>query len=215
MEKTLFITEIFYSLQGEGKNQGKPCVFVRLSGCPLRCVWCDTTYSFEKGTKWKIEELIHKIKTFSCVEVCITGGEPLAQKNVHFLLKKLCDLGFSVTLETSGALSIQNVDSRVAHAMDLKAPDSQEESKNLWENLNYLKKEKDEIKIIIQSQNDFSWAMEKIKTHALCQKANVVLSAAVPFLEPCVLAEWILKNNLPVRLQIQLHKILWQNAKGK
>ncbi len=215
VEKTLFVCEIFHSLQGEGLRQGLPSVFIRLSGCPLRCVWCDTPYSFQKGTKYSVEAILQKVRGFNTKEICVTGGEPLAQKNTLFLLKSLCDEGFSVSLETSGALSLKEVDSRVINVMDLKAPDSGEEHKNLWENLNYLKKEKDEIKVVIASLQDFEWAIKKIKEYALLEKAALIFSAAAPILPAQSLAEWVLKENLPIRLQVQLHKILWNDARGK
>lgn len=215
MEKNLFITEIFKSLQGEGTRAGLPSIFIRLSGCPLRCKWCDTTYSFTKGKKMTIAEVLQQTKSFGIQEVCVTGGEPLAQKNVFVLLKTLCDEGFHVSLETSGALSIEQVDARVANILDFKAPNSGELNKNYWENLRFLKKERDEIKIIIASRTDFDWAIATINHHNILKIAPVIFSAAAPLLKPQMLAEWILETKLPIRLQLQLHKILWNDARGK
>lgn len=215
MEKTLFVTEIFKSLQGEGSRSGLPTVFIRLSGCPLRCTWCDTVYSFTKGEKMSIAEILQKVESFEIKEICVTGGEPLAQKNVFFLLKILCDKGLSVSLETSGALSIKNVDPRVANILDFKAPDSGESAKNHWENLKFLKKERDEIKIIIASRTDFEWAVSEIENRQILPIVPIIFSAAAPLLEPQTLADWILSIKKPIRLQLQLHKILWNDARGK
>ena len=215
MEKTLFITEIFKSLQGEGTRSGLPSVFIRLSGCPLRCTWCDTTYSFKKGEAMTLAEILEKTESFGIKEICVTGGEPLAQKNVFPLLKALCDKGYGVSLETSGALSIEKVDSRVANILDFKAPDSGESEKNHWENLRFLQKGRDEIKIIIASQTDFEWAITEIQNRNILQIAPIIFSAATPLLQPQTLAEWILELHLPIRLQLQLHKILWNDERGK
>lgn len=215
MEKTLFITEIFKSLQGEGSRSGLPSVFIRLSGCPLRCTWCDTTYSFKKGEAMTLAEIVEKTESYGIKEICVTGGEPLAQKNVFPLLKALCDKGYGVSLETSGALSIEKVDSRVANILDFKAPDSGESTKNCWENLRFLQKERDEIKIIIASRADFEWAITEIKNRKILKIAPIIFSAATPLLKPQTLAEWLLETRLPIRLQLQLHKILWNDERGK
>ena len=162
-----------------------------------------------------ISAILEKVESYKIREICVTGGEPLAQKNVHFLLKELCDQGFGVSLETSGALSIENVDPRVANILDFKAPSSGESEKNLWENLRFLKRERDEIKIIIADLADFEWAILEIQKRDILKIAPVIFSAAAPLLTPQTLAEWLLETKLPIRLQLQLHKILWQDARGK
>ncbi|MFV5212438.1 7-carboxy-7-deazaguanine synthase QueE [Azonexus caeni] len=210
----LRITEIFYSLQGEASRVGLPTVFVRLTGCPLRCTWCDTTYSFSGGEMMEIADILAVVAAHPAHQVCVTGGEPLAQKECLPLLTALCDAGYDVSLETSGAFDIAPVDPRVSCIMDLKAPDSGEAAKNLWANLAHLKP-RDEIKIVIASREDYEWAREVVHAHGLDARCPVLLSPAQGSVEPAALAGWILEDGLPVRFQLQLHKLLWGNIQGK
>jgi 7-carboxy-7-deazaguanine synthase len=210
----LRITEIFYSLQGEASRVGLPTVFVRLTGCPLRCTWCDTTYSFTGGEAATIESVLAEVARYPARQVCVTGGEPLSQKDCLPLLTALCDAGYDVSLETSGALDIANVDSRVSRIMDLKAPGSGEVDKNRWENLDCLNR-RDELKIVIASREDYEWARAAVRDHALDSRCPVLFSPAQGSLEPGMLADWVLEDGLNVRFQLQLHKLLWGNMKGK
>jgi 7-carboxy-7-deazaguanine synthase len=210
----LRLTEIFHSLQGEASRAGLPTVFVRLTGCPLRCVWCDTTYSFSGGEPASIESVLAEVGKYPARQVCVTGGEPLAQKECLPLLTALCDAGYDVSLETSGALDIAGIDPRVARIMDLKAPDSGECARNRWENLPLLTP-RDEIKIVIASRGDYEWAREQLHERRLAECCPVLLSPAQGLVDPTALAEWILSDGLAVRFQMQLHKLLWGNAKGK
>ncbi len=210
----LRITEIFYSLQGEASRVGLPTVFVRLTGCPLRCTWCDTTYSFSGGEIMEIADILAAVGSHPAHQVCVTGGEPLAQKDCLPLLTALCDAGYDVSLETSGAFDIAPVDPRVSCIMDLKAPDSGEAAKNLWTNLAHLKP-RDEIKIVIASREDYEWAREVVHAHGLDARCPVLFSPAQGSVEPAALAGWILEDGLPVRFQLQLHKLLWGNMQGK
>ena len=210
----LRLTEIFFSLQGEASRAGLPTVFVRLTGCPLRCIWCDTTYSFTGGEPASIDTVLAAVAKYPARQVCVTGGEPLAQKECLPLLGALCDAGYEVSLETSGALDIAAVDPRVSRIMDLKAPDSGESARNRWENLAVLK-HNDEIKIVIASRGDYEWARQAIREHRLAERCPVLLSPAAGLVEPTALAEWILADGLDVRFQMQLHKLLWGNAQGK
>ncbi len=210
----LRLTEIFFSLQGEASRVGLPTVFVRLTGCPLRCTWCDTTYSFTGGEPATVESILAEVKKYPARQVCVTGGEPLSQKECPALLTALCDAGYEVSLETSGALDISGVDPRVSCIMDLKAPDSGELDKNLWANLAHLKA-RDEIKIVIASRGDYEWARDMLRQHRLNERCPVLLSPAQGLIEPGDLAEWILADGLDVRFQMQLHKLLWGNMKGK
>lgn len=210
----LRLTEIFFSLQGEASRVGLPTVFVRLTGCPLRCTWCDTTYSFTGGEPATIASILAEVAKYPARQVCVTGGEPLAQKECLPLLTALCDAGYDVSLETSGALDIADVDPRVSRIMDLKAPDSGECAKNRWANLDHLTP-RDEIKIIIASDADYRWACEQIRCHRLDTLCPVLLSPAQGQFEARDLAERILADGLNVRFQMQLHKLLWGNMKGK
>ena len=210
----LRLTEIFFSLQGEASRAGLPTVFVRLTGCPLRCTWCDTTYSFTGGQPSSVEAVLAEVARYPARQVCVTGGEPLAQKECLALLTALCDAGYDVSLETSGALDIAGVDPRVSRIMDLKAPDSDECARNRWENLDGLTP-RDEIKIVVASRADYEWAREQIRARQLDRLCPVLLSPAQGLVEPRALAEWILEDGLNVRFQLQLHKILWGNMQGK
>ena len=210
----LRLTEIFFSLQGEASRAGLPTVFVRLTGCPLRCTWCDTTYSFTGGEPASIESVLAEVAKYPARQVCVTGGEPLAQKECQPLLSALCDAGYDVSLETSGALDIAGIDPRVTRVMDLKAPDSGECVKNRWENLAVLNP-RDEIKIVIASRSDYEWARDLLRARKLDALCPVLLSPAQGLVDPTALADWILADGLNVRFQLQLHKLLWGNAKGR
>ena len=211
---SLRLTEIFHSLQGEAARTGLPTVFIRLTGCPLRCTWCDTTYSFTGGSAWEIADILAEVARHPTRHVCVTGGEPLAQKECPALLQALCDAGYDVCLETSGALDISTIDPRVARIMDLKAPASGECERNLWSNLRHLKAG-DEIKIIIADRADYDWACQQLTQHRLADLCPVLLSPAQGSQDARQLAEWILQDGLPVRFQLQLHKLLWGNMQGK
>ncbi|MDR2838067.1 MAG: 7-carboxy-7-deazaguanine synthase QueE [Azonexus sp.] len=210
----LRLSEIFFSLQGEATRVGLPTVFIRLSGCPLRCLWCDTTYSFSGGESSDIAAVLAEVARYPTRHVCVTGGEPLAQKDCLPLLTALCEAGYDVSLETSGALDIAAVDARVSRIMDLKAPDSGECERNRWQNLAALNA-RDEIKIIIASRADYDWARQTIAEHRLDAICPVLLSPAQGLIEPVALAGWILADGLNVRFQLQLHKVLWGNIPGK
>jgi 7-carboxy-7-deazaguanine synthase len=210
----LRISEIFASVQGESTRVGLPTVFVRLTGCPLRCVWCDTEYAFQGGHYRNVDEILAEVATHGLRHVCVTGGEPLAQKACLPLLGALCDAGYDVSLETSGALDIGGVDARVARIMDLKAPGSGEEARNRWDNLDLLRPQ-DEIKIVLCGQADYDWACAQIARHRLTERCSVLLSPVAGQLDPARLAEWIVRDRLPVRFQLQLHKVLWADARGK
>lgn len=213
-EITVRLSEIFFSLQGEAARSGLPTVFIRLTGCPLRCTWCDTEYAFTGGTSKTISEILAEVARHPTRYVCVTGGEPLAQKPCLVLLTALCDAGYDVCLETSGALDIRAVDARVARIMDLKAPGSGECDKNLLDNIQDLRSS-DEVKIVISSRADFDWAKIMIAQHGLNNRCNVVLSPVAGQQNPTELAEWILADGLAVRFQLQLHKLLWEDARGK
>jgi len=209
----LRITEIFHSLQGESTTVGLPTVFVRLTGCPLRCGYCDTAYAFTGGKRLSLDTILSQVAAFTCQHVCVTGGEPLAQPGCIDLLKRLCDAGHAVSIETSGARSIAEVDERVTIVMDLKTPDSGECDKNLLSNISYLKPT-DQIKFVLCSQKDYDWACQMIIEHQLTKHVQVLFSPSFGQLNPTLLAEWILKDRLFVRLQLQLHKLLWNDAPG-
>jgi 7-carboxy-7-deazaguanine synthase len=212
--KTLRITEIFYSLQGETRTVGLPTVFVRLTGCPLRCAYCDTAYAFQGGSAKTLAEILQEVAEFGAHYVTVTGGEPLAQKNCLELLKGLCDVGYQVSLETSGALDISSVDSRVVKVLDIKTPGSKESSRNRFENLPFLQKQ-DQIKFVICNREDYEWSKGIIALHNLTTLGSEILfSPSYIELKSCDLANWIIADKLPVRFQIQLHKYIWGDIPG-
>jgi len=209
------ITEIFHSLQGETSTVGIPTVFVRLTGCPLRCQYCDTAYAFHGGEMIELPAILERVASFGARYVTVTGGEPLAQPACLPLLEQLCDANYVVSLETSGALDIGRVDSRVVHIVDLKTPASLESARNRWENIALLTK-RDQVKFVICDANDYAWARDKTVEHDLSNRVGEVLFSPSHTELPAVqLAEWILRDRLPVRMQIQLHKILWGNEPGR
>jgi len=211
--ETLRITEIFHSLQGESLLSGLPTVFVRLTGCPLRCNYCDTEYAFTGGERMTIDAIAEVIKQYKCRNVCVTGGEPLAQKPCFDLLRHLCDIGYEVSLETSGAIAVDDVDSRVIKVMDLKTPNSGEMLKNRMENIKFLNP-KDQIKFVICNQRDYQWAKLQLSELSLTEVCSVLFSPSADEQNPTELANWILEDQLEVRFQMQLHKLLWGDIKG-
>lgn len=209
----LRVTEIFYSLQGESRPTGQPTVFVRLTGCPLRCGYCDTEYAFHGGSWHSFDSVLEEISQYGTPLVCVTGGEPLAQPNCPAFLSKLADVGYEVSLETSGAMAIESVDSRVTIVMDIKTPGSGEQSRNRLSNLRHLK-ETDQLKFVICDRADYDWSKEFCGEHDLLASCQVLFSPSESQLEPRELAEWILADRLQVRFQMQLHKILWGSEPG-
>lgn len=210
----LRITEIFHSLQGESSRVGLPTVFVRLTGCPLRCTYCDTAYAFTGGENMQIAQILTEVARHPVRYVTVTGGEPLAQKNCLPLLQALCDAGYEVSLETGGALDVSGVDARVMKVMDLKTPASGEMEKNLWRNLDALQA-RDEIKFVLCNEADYIWARQVIQERGLSAICTVLFSPVHGELSATKLADWILRDALPVRMQVQLHKLLWGNTQGK
>jgi 7-carboxy-7-deazaguanine synthase len=210
----LRITEIFYSLQGESRTSGYATVFIRLTGCPLRCEYCDTTYAFKGGEWLSFEDVLSEVKKHNTKYITVTGGEPLAQKKCINLLQLLCDEGYDVSLETSGALDISEVDKRVSRVMDLKTPASKEEEKNLYQNIELLTSH-DQLKFVICDRNDYEWSVAKIKEYDLLSKCEVLFSTSHQQLKPQQLADWILEDYLAVRFQMQLHKYLWNDELGR
>jgi len=208
------VTEIFYSLQGETRTVGLPTVFVRLTGCPLRCTFCDTAYAFHDGEKRAISDIVDEVKTYQPRYVTVTGGEPLAQKTCFPLLTALCDLGVEVSLETCGAMDISEVDPRVICVMDLKTPGSGEEAKNRYDNIALLK-QTDQLKFVICNRDDYDWAVEKLQEYDLVAKCDVLFSPIHGLLNPADLADWVVADNLAVRMQIQMHKYLWNDEPGR
>jgi 7-carboxy-7-deazaguanine synthase len=214
VQPTLRVNEIFYSLQGETSRVGLPTVFIRLTGCPLRCGYCDTDYAFQGGATMPLPDILARVAHYRAHYVTVTGGEPLAQKNCLPLLRELCDAGYSVSLETSGALDISGVDSRVSRIVDIKTPGSGEAEKNRWANFDLLTPQ-DEIKVVLCDEADYLWAKQVLAERGLAGRCPVVFSAVHGRLDPARLAEWILRDHLPVRMQVQLHKILWGEGPGR
>jgi len=205
------INEIFFSIQGESSYAGHPCLFVRLTGCPLRCSWCDTSYAFYEGTERSIESILSELERHECRLVEITGGEPLAQPEVHALITALADRGYTVLIETSGAMDIAPVDRRANIIMDLKCPGSAMEDRNRWTNIPLLKPQ-DELKFVIKDRADYDWAVTIVRKYALADRHTVLFSPVFGEMDPQALAEWILADDLPVRYQLQLHKFIWGAA---
>ena len=210
----LRISEIFYSLQGESRSVGLPTVFIRLTGCPLRCQYCDTSYAFSGGETQGIAHIIQQVAQYKTRYITVTGGEPLAQPGCLELLRQLVDKDYSVSLETSGAIDVAMVDPRIVKVMDLKTPASEEEQRNLYTNLQYLGSQ-DQLKFVICNNDDYVWAKEKIAKYQLDKQCEVLFSPAMGQQDPKQLAEWILHDQLPVRFQLQLHKVLWGDVAGK
>jgi len=208
------LTEIFLSIQGEADSVGWPTVFVRLTGCPLRCRYCDTAYAFHGGEWFQIDAVLGKVASFETRHICVTGGEPLAQKGCFALLQRLCDAGYQVSLETSGAMDVSMVDARVVRVVDIKTPDSGEAARNRYENLAMLRPE-EQVKFVICSRADFEWAREQVRTRRLHEQCMVLFSPSHGQVEAGELAQWILDARLPVRLQVQLHKYLWGDTPGR
>lgn len=214
-DKTLRISEIFFSLQGEARTVGLPTVFVRLTGCPLRCVYCDTAYAFEGGQLMTVDAVVAAVAAHKPRHVTVTGGEPLAQPNVYALLKQLCDAGYEVSLETGGAMPVDDVDVRVSRVVDLKTPASGELSRNRYENIAQLNRH-DQIKFVLCDRTDYEWARLQIDQYQLSEKVgDVLFSPSFGQLNYRDLADWIVADNLPVRMQLQLHKIIWGDERGR
>ncbi|MQY51322.1 7-carboxy-7-deazaguanine synthase QueE [Rhodocyclus gracilis] len=211
---TLRVNEIFLSLQGETSRAGLLTVFVRLTGCPLRCVWCDTEYAFKGGQSLTQTEILARVHEFGVSRICVTGGEPLAQAACLPLLTALCDAGGDVSLETSGALDIAHVDPRVSRIVDLKAPGSGEVDRNYWPNIAQLTAH-DEVKFVLADRADYDWACATIREHRLDERCALLFSPVAGRIEPATLADWIIADRMPVRFQLQLHKQLWDNMRGK
>ncbi len=210
---TLKVYEIFHSVQGESSRIGLPTVFVRLTGCPMRCVYCDTEYAFSGGSNMRLDQIMEKVASFGARYVTVTGGEPLAQKECLPLLTRLCDAGYEVSLETGGAIDTDGVDARVAVILDVKTPGSGEAEKNRWGNLHRLKPQ-DEVKFVLCDRADYDWARQIMADYGIAQKCSVLFSPVHGSLDAAKLAEWILADRLPVRMQVQLHKILWGEKPG-
>ena len=211
----LRLTEIFHSLQGEARTVGRPTVFVRLTGCPQRCVWCDTEYAFSGGDKWTLDAILAEVASYGADYVTVTGGEPLAQPNCLPLLTALCDRGYNVSLETGGAMDISQVDERVSVVMDLKAPGSAEQHNNRLENIPHLRRHH-QVKFVLADRKDYDWARFMLDQHNLnARVSDVLFSPVQDQLAPGDLADWIVADRLPVRFQLQLHKLLWNDARGR
>lgn len=210
----LRVTEIFYSLQGESNSVGMPTAFIRLTGCPLRCGYCDTSYAFKGGQWMSLTEVMALVQSHTTRYVTVTGGEPLAQEACHELLRSLCDAGYRVSLETSGALDVAAVDPRVVLVMDIKTPGSGEMEKNRYQNIPLLKPT-DQVKFVICNEADYQWSKHQVEQFALESRCEVLFSPVHGEQDPAQLAEWILRDRLQVRFQLQLHKLLWGNVRGK
>lgn len=210
----LKLTEVFLSLQGEARDAGWPTVFVRLTGCPLRCTYCDTAYAFHGGQWWTVDDILAEVARHGVRHVCVTGGEPLAQKRCIGLLRRLCDAGYQVSLETSGAIDIAAVDSRVSRVLDIKTPASNESHRNRWENLALLTPH-DQIKFVVCSRADYEWARDIVLTKGLQHLCDVLFSPSKGEITGRELADWIVADRLPVKFQMQLHKLLWDDAPGR
>jgi 7-carboxy-7-deazaguanine synthase len=206
---SLVVNEIFHSIQGESTQAGFPSVFVRLTACNLRCTWCDTEYSFYEGTRMSVPEVIERVEAFGCRLVEVTGGEPLLQEGTLELMAALCDRGYDLMLETGGALSIAAVDPRVRRIVDIKCPGSGMSDRNFWGNIPELR-QTDEVKFVLRDRADFDWAMERIRQHRLDARCPILFSPVFAELEPVTLAGWILESRAPVRMQLQLHKFIWE-----
>lgn len=213
-ERALKITEIFYSLQGEGRSVGWPTTFIRLTGCPLRCSYCDTEYAFKGGERTSVENVMAQVRGYPAHHVTVTGGEPLAQKGSYPLMRALCEAGYQVSLETGGMVDISAVDPRVSRVVDLKTPGSGEADNNHWENLEQLTAD-DQLKVVVVDRMDYDWLLPVLAEHQLEQRCEVLLSPVQGGVEPATLAQWILDDGLHVRFQLQLHKILWGDQPGR
>jgi len=213
-DRELRISEIFYSLQGESRTVGMPTVFIRLTGCPLRCGYCDTSYAFSGGERMTLSEILAQVAEYSPRFVTVTGGEPLAQRDCWLLLKMLCDAGYTTSIETSGAVDIRQVDKRVSTVMDIKTPGSGEVERNLYKNIQLLKR-KDQVKFVITDRTDYEWSRNFIDEKDLLGNFEILFSPVHGELEPAELAKWILSDNLQVRMQIQMHKYLWGDERGR
>lgn len=214
LEERLKVTETFYSLQGEADASGWPTFFIRLTGCPLRCQYCDTAYAFHGGSWRSITQLVDEARAAGSARVCVTGGEPLAQRSCHLLLSRLCDAGFDVSLETSGSIDIAPVDPRVARVVDVKTPGSGEERRNRYADLDLLGA-RDQAKFVLRDRGDYEWACAQVSSRGLASRCQVLFSPSAGELEPARLADWILADRLPVRFQLQLHKVLWGGEPGR
>ena len=212
--KSLIVNEIFYSIQGESLSSGLPTIFIRLTGCPLRCQYCDTSYAFTEGKKKTFEKIIEEIKKYKCTNVTITGGEPLSQKNTKDFINLLVSDSYNVSIETSNAVSIKNINDSAIIILDIKTPDSNESDKNIIENYKFLK-ECDQIKFVICSKDDYQWAKNYINKYNLNGICNIIMSPSFGEMDIQVLAEFMLKDNLPARLQTQLHKLIWNDQRGR
>ncbi|MGY6276459.1 7-carboxy-7-deazaguanine synthase QueE [Methylomonas sp. MgM2] len=211
---SLRVSEIFYSLQGESNTVGLPTVFIRLTGCPLRCGYCDTAYAFSGGEKLTLDQIIEKVQCYDTCYVTVTGGEPLAQPGCNSLMVKLLDAGYQVSLETSGAMDVSGLDPRVVKVMDLKTPSSGEMRRNLYGNVEYLNPQ-DQVKFVIADEADYQWSKQKLIDYKLAERCQVLFSPVTGLMSPTVLADKLLADRLQVRFQIQLHKYLWDDARGK
>lgn len=213
-QASLRITEIFHSLQGEARDAGYPTAFVRLTGCPLRCRYCDTEYAFAGGERWTLEDILARVARYRVSHVCVTGGEPLAQPACADLVRRLCDTGYTVAVETGGALDIRPIDRRASRIVDIKTPGSGEAARNRWDNLEALTGN-DQIKFVICDREDFDWACARVREHDLVTRCPVWFSPSYEELSAAVLADWLLAEGLAVRLQVQLHKVLWGDVPGR